>query len=273
MIKNLYCNGSSLSAGGGLYENSIKEEYKKLYNISWVNEKDVTYAKYVADNYKWNLIHDAECGSGVPRLVRRTYEYIQKIGIESAKQTLFLFEITDPVHRVDMFCKEIDDYVIVNVRYDDFDSVGNLTDLSVVYSYSPTNRPYPNEFFSNEIKNNIENYLEKFHNPVVYSNKFIGELVGLFSFLDRMDINFFYMFDNDYLRNYETFESFYKEMDKKHKIYIDNDCFSSNHFCIKNKLTIKDELNNFSGDTHPGYFGYKKFSEIIIKNIDERLFI
>ena len=28
-IKNLFCHGSSLSAGGGLYDTHIKEQYKK----------------------------------------------------------------------------------------------------------------------------------------------------------------------------------------------------------------------------------------------------
>ena len=39
-LKRLYCNGSSLSAGGGLYENGVKQKYKELYNIEWVDEKD-----------------------------------------------------------------------------------------------------------------------------------------------------------------------------------------------------------------------------------------
>ena len=214
MLKNLYSNGSSLTAGGGLYEKGNKDEYKRLYNIEWDNEKDVTYPKYVADYFNLKLIHDAECGSGAPRLVRRTYEYIEKVGLDKAKETLFTFEITDPIHRIDLFCKEINDHVIVNVRYDD---EANLTDLSVVYSYSPTNRPYQNEMFKGDIENRIKNYMTYHHDPVVYSNKFAGELIGLFSFMDRLGLQFYYMFENEFLRN--PYKLLYNELDKKHKIF------------------------------------------------------
>ena len=115
----LYVNGSSLTAGGGLGSNDIKDEYKRLYNLEWNNEKDVTYPKYVADYFNLKLIHKALSGSGAPRLVREAYEYILEVGIDKARKTIFLFEITDPIHRVDVYCDEIDDYVIANIRYDD----------------------------------------------------------------------------------------------------------------------------------------------------------
>jgi hypothetical protein len=268
-IDTIYCNGSSLSAGGGLYELGVKEVYNNLYNIQWDNEKDVTYAKYIADYFNCNLIHDAQCGSGAPRLVRRTYEHIQKIGIEQAKKTLFLFEITDPIHRVDMYCKEISDHIIVNVRYDDY-SDGRLSDLSVVYSYSPNNNPHPHSTFDGKIEGEVLNYLDNFHSPIVYTNKFKGELVGLFSFLDRVGIQYFYMFDNPNGLKY-PFGVVYDELDLKHELIIERDIHTTSHFCHKHKLTIKDETNDYTSDTHPGYFGYKKFSEIAINFIKTRI--
>ena len=266
-IKNVYSNGSSLTAGGGLYEPGIKNEYKRLYGIEWDNEKDVTYPKYVADHFNLNLTHDAECGSGAPRLVRRTYEHIEKIGIDEAKKTIFLFEITDPMNRIDMYCEKVQSHIIVNARYNES---GGIENLSAVHSYSPTNRKDSNDIFIGEIESEIKDYLTKYHNPVIYSDKFVGDLVGLFSFLEKMKIPFFYMFENDYLRN--PFIKFYNEMDREHRIFIENGCTSSSHFCIFNKLTIKDELNDFTGDTHPGYYGYKKFANVVIANIQRRLF-
>ena len=266
-IVNLYSNGSSLTAGGGLYEPGNKREYKRLYDIEWDNEKDVTYPKYVADHFNLNLIHDAECGSGAPRLVRRTYEHILNIGIEEARKTIFLFEITDPINRIDMYCEKVKSHIIVNARYNENAEIENL---SAVYSYSPTNRKESNDIFIGEIESEIKDYLSKYHNPVIYTDKFIGDLVGLFSFLEKMEIPFFYMFENDYLRN--PFIKFYEEMDKEHRIFIDSPCTSSSHFCIVNKLTIKDELNGFTDDTHPGYYGYKKFADVVIANITKRLF-
>ena len=94
-IDSIYSNGSSLTAGGGLYHTNIKNEYKKLYNVYWEDEKKVTYPQYVADYFECSLTHDGQSGSGAPRLIRRTYEHIQKIGIDKARKTLFLFEITN----------------------------------------------------------------------------------------------------------------------------------------------------------------------------------
>ncbi len=267
-IKNLFCHGSSLSAGGGLYDTHIKEQYKKLYDIEWQNEKDVTYAKYISDHFNLNLIHKAECGSGSPRLIRETYNFINKVGISEAKKTLFLFEITDPIHRIDMYCKDIHDHIIVNVRYDG-KSDGSLSDLSIVHSYSPNQRKYENERFTGDIELHIENYLENFHDPIIYTDKIKNELIGLFLFLEKINVKFYYMFDTLTLKNPSYL---YNELDEKHMVIIEKDVYSSNHFCHKNKLTIKDDLNGFADDTHPGYFGYKKFSEILIKFLDDRVF-
>jgi hypothetical protein len=266
-LKRLYCNGSSLSAGGGLYEKGVRQKYKELYNVEWGDEKDVTYPKYIADHFKMSLIHDAECGSGVPRLIRRTYDFIESIGIEEAQKTLFLFEITDPIHRVDMYCKEINDHIIVNVRYDDSDD-GSLSDLSIVHSYSPNHSVHSNDIFKGEIKTKIKDYLDNFHDPIIYTNKFKGELIGLFSFLDKIGITYFYMFDNPTLKNPHQI---YDELDKSHRLIIEDGVFTTSHFCHKHKLTIQDDTKGFSSDTHPGYFGYKKFSEIAINFLEVRL--
>lgn len=266
-IKRLYCNGSSLSAGGGLYEHGVKQKYKELYDIEWVNEKDVTYAKYIADHFKLDLIHDAQCGSGAPRLVRRTYDFIEKIGLNEARKTLFLLEITDPIHRVDMYCKEIDDHIIVNVRYDESDD-GTLSDLSVVYSYSPNDNPHPHSIFKNEIENKIKQYLDNFHDPIVYTNKFKGELLGLFSFLEKINVPFYYMFDSPTLKNHHEV---YTNFDTNHRLVIEDGIYTTSHFCHKHKLTIQDDTKGFSTDTHPGYFGYKKFSEIAINFLEDKI--
>lgn len=267
-IHTIYCNGSSLSAGGGLYNIGVKEIYKNSHGVEWDNEKDVTYAKYISNYFGCKLVHDAQCGSGAPRLIRRTYEYIQKVGIENAKKTLFLFEITDPIHRVDMFCKEINDHIIVNVRYDDY-SDGRLSDLSVVYSYSPNDNPYPDNFFKGKIESDVLKYIDNFHDPIVYSNRFQGDLVGLFTFLDKLGIQYYYMFDNTKLKN--PFDEVYVDLDLNHQLIIEDDVYTTSHFCHKHKLTIKDETHDYTEDTHPGYFGYKKFSEIAIDFIKSRL--
>jgi hypothetical protein len=264
----LYVNGSSLTAGGGLGNGDIKEEYKRVYNLEWDNEKDVTYPKYVADHFNIKLIHKALSGSGAPRLVREVYEYIINVGLEEAKNTLFLLEITDPIHRVDLYCNEIDDYIIANVRYDDdYTGDSKISSIQIQHITTRDGRYFDYKYFEGRIENEIKNYLEKYHNPIAYTEKYYGDVAGLLSFLKENDLTFFYMFNEHTLKT--PLPEFYKKF-KDYEIRIQgHNCI--NQFSGINKLTIRDELNNFSTDLHPGYFGNKKYGEMLIDELVRRL--
>lgn len=263
----IYVNGSSLTAGGGLDQPLVKREYKRLYDVEWNDEKDVTYPKYIADYFNCKLIHDAYSGSGAPRLVRRTYEHIQKIGIEKAQKTLFLFEITSPVHRVDQYYNVIGDYAITNVRYDD-NNLGELSSIQIHKTTTRDNITYPYEFFEGKITEETKQYFKKYHNPVMYVEKYRGLLVGLFSFLEKNNIEYFYWFDDDSMKN--PYGYFYDPLDKKRDLKFESyNCV--NQFCTNNKKTIKDEVPGITDDRHPGYFGNKLFSEQVIKMIENRI--
>lgn len=264
----IYVNGSSLTAGGGLSDFGVKQEYKKQHGVEWVNEKDVTYPKYIADHFEVKLVHDAFSGSGAPRLVRRTYEHIQEIGLNKARKTLFLFEITDPPHRVDLYVEKVNDYVITNVRYDDDRNIGSISSIQMQDVLTKDGIKYNHDYFRGQISDEVKDYLSKYHNPVTYFNKFVGELVGLFSFLEENNIEYFYWFDNDSLQM--PFKDFYVDYDKRRNLKFGGfNCV--NQFCTFQNMRICDELNGISGDMHPGYFGNKNFAEKVIKMIEGKL--
>jgi hypothetical protein len=265
--KTIYATGSSLTAGGGMNDINNKSEYKRLLNIDIDDEKDFTYPTYISKHFNCDLIHDAQSGSGAPRLIRRTYNYIRKVGIENAKKTLFLFEITDPVHRVDFYLDDIGDYVIVNVRYDnENDNIGNISSIQIQHTTTDEGIYYSDKDLE-KYNEQVKLHLEKFHNPVIYTKKFIGEIAGLFAFLEKNNIDYFYQFDNDTLK--ESFDEFYKKIFKK-ELKINN-YNSINQFAGFQNLTVKDDLQGFTDDLHPGYFGHKLFAEEAIKVIEERL--
>jgi hypothetical protein len=263
-FNTIYSNGSSLTAGGGLGEIPIKKVYKELYGVEWDNQKDATYPQYVANHFECELVHDAQSGSGVPRLIRRTYEYIESVGLEQAKKTLFLFEITDPIHRVDMYCNEIEDYMIVNVGYKSDGSYEFVH--SMESTYDGGKKHDPNIF--NKMSNEIKSHLEKFHNPIVFTDKFRGDLIGLFSFLNENNIEYFYMFNDTTLKLH--YEKIYDDLDKKRNIIVDG-FRSINQFCTFQNHNIRSETNNFTTDGHPGYFGHKLYSEKLIKIIEQKI--
>lgn len=264
-FNTIYSNGSSLTAGGGLGESGVKKVYKDLHEVEWGNQKDVTYPQYVANHFECELVHDAQSGSGVPRLIRRTYEYIESVGLEEAKKTLFLFEITDPIHRIDMYCNEIQDYMIVNVGYKSDGSYEFVHSMESTYDGGKKHDP---NIFNDKMSNEIKSHLEKYHDPIVFTNKFRGDLIGLFSFLNENNIEYFYMFNDSTLKLH--YEKLYDGLDKKRNIIIDG-FVSINQFCTFQNHNIRSETNNFTPDGHPGYFGHKLYSEKLIKIIEQRV--
>jgi hypothetical protein len=264
-FNTIYANGSSLTAGGGLGESGVKKVYKDLYGVEWGNQKDVTYPQYVANHFECDLVHDAQSGSGVPRLIRRTYEYIESVGLEQAKKTLFLFEITDPIHRIDMYCNEIQDYMVVNVGYKSDGSYEFVHSMEPTYYEGKKHNP---DIFKGKMIDELKSHLEKYHDPIAFTNKFRGDLIGLFSFLNENNIEYFYMFNDSTLKLH--YEKLYDDLDKKRNVIIDG-FVSINQFCTFQDHNIKAETNNFTDDGHPGYFGHKLYSEKLIKNIEQRL--
>ena len=244
----VYTNGSSLTAGGGIDDKFNKKEYKRKYDIDIDNVKDVTYPKYIADYFGCNLVHEAQSGGGPSRLVRMVYEYIKNVGVISSNRTLFILEIPEPIHRVDMYIEKIESYVIINVRYDG-DST-NITSIQIQETTSPDGKFYDSDFLHAEFKDEVLNYLKKYHNPVVYTKKVVGEVTGLFSFLEKNKFEYYFTFESDTYQNF--FSTFYKNiLDRNLKVVG----FTSIHkFCGVKKLTLNDELDDSHTQTFKSHY-------------------
>lgn len=267
----IYTNGSSLTAGGGINNNSNKKEYKRKYGIEIDDEKDVTYPKYIADYFGCNLVHEAISGGGPSRLVRMVYDYIKKVGIVASKRTLFILEIPEPIHRIDMYFEKIESYVVVNVRYDNNDL--EITSIQIHDTTGPDGKFYDSKFLESEFKDEVLNYLKKYHNPIVYTKKVVNEVTGLLSFLEENKFEYYYTFETI---TYKTpFSTFYKSISHR-ELKVDG--YSSiNKFCGVKNLTLDGELDGFTLDLHPGYFGNKLFAEmaipILVKNLRPVLYM
>jgi hypothetical protein len=254
----IYVNGCSHTAGGGLYEDTIKEYYAREHGIKWKTEREVNFPKYLKDHFECDLVDESMCGSGAPRLIRATYDYIFKVGVEKAKKTLFIFQINTPVHRLEFYCNEINNYLIVNVQYKED---GSFEYVNAVDSHSPNETKYGREYFKKTINKDMEFILSKYHEPFLYLKKIHNELIGLFSFLDMNNIEYFYGFD--------TGNCIHK-LDEERRINIDGN-ETIHGFASSNKMSLFDETNGHTIDGHPGYFAHKLFSEKLILFIESKL--
>jgi hypothetical protein len=154
------------------------------------------------------------------------------------------------------------------VRYDDDKNVGALTGIQIHDVITKDKIKYSQKYFEGRITNETKEYLTKYHNPVAYVDKYRGEMVGLFSFLEKNNIEFFYWFDDESIKN--PYDEFYSSLDPKRNLkFGEYNCV--NQFCNFNGHTIKDEVPGITDDRHPGYFGNKLYSEKIIKMIEGRL--
>ncbi len=258
-FNNIYVNGCSHTAGHSLESKRVIESYVKKYNLEpWDNERDVNFPKHLKNHYKCELFDDSQCGSGAPRVVRRTWEYINNIGLDRAKKTLFILLFNTPAHRLEYYCKEINDYLIVNVQYD---NNGNIKFFNVVEKYSSTDRKYEPEFFEGKITDDVRKWVEEYHDPLIYIDKIHNEIVGLFSYFEQHGIEYFYGFDTGDCT---------KPINYQRRINL-NGCQTIYDYVNKYNLTLHHELENGENDYHPGYFGHLKFSEQLINFLNSKL--
>ncbi len=253
-FNTIYTNGCSHTAGHRLGDLEIINSYVKKYNlIPWENERDINFPKRLKKHFNCELIDESQCGAGSPRVVRQTFEYISNNNLSQIKNTLFVLLFNIPFHRLEYYCKKINDYLIVNVQYNDDET---FRYVNVAEKYSKTDRKYDSKFFEEEIVEDVKLWLTKYHDPMVYMKKITNEIQGLFSFFDLHNVNYFYGFDGGFHGP--------RYINKKRILNIDS-CQTIYEYCDKHQLTLHHELEDNSNDFHPGYFGHLKFSEELIK--------
>ena len=255
-----YFNGCSHTAGGGLYEPGIKNLYKEMYNIEWGHEKTVTYSKYVSEYFDVIRVDDSACGSGAPRLIRKTFEYIKRVGLDESRKTLFFLQINNSINRIEYYCKEINDYLIMNLGYNDD---GTLHQFDIVDNWSLNDRKNPYEYYDGNIKKRMREFVDNHHDPMVYQEKMRSELIGLLSFMDLHNIKYYILPDDN--RICEPFDDII--INNKNVISLDG-CLSIHAHTMTFKNRISDELKNKTMDFHPGYFGHQIYSKQLIKFLE-----
>lgn len=267
-FKRIYVNGCSLTAGSGLESNDVKRRYKELHNIEYQHEKDLTYPKYLGEFFECPVVNDAKSGTGSPRLIRRTYEFIREIGIEEAKKTLFILQVNNAAHRVETFSNEIRDYLVINPKYNL--KTGVLESVDVTDNWSGTDGMYgsiPGKY--NEMNEYFNNHISKFHDPFVYENKIADEFIGLISFLESLKIEYYYLLEMTIIQS-NYFDQIYSKLNKKRQLFLEGE-HGISPFTTNRKLNINDDTNNVVSDTHPGILGHKLVGETLIKVLTEKL--
>ena len=255
--KLFYVNGSSNVVGGGLEEPEIRPDsfrpvYEKLYGVTWKNREEVNFAKRLSDIIGVKHINDGECGGGSERVVRRSYEFLDKYW--HIKDKIFLILEKPHPDRCDVFYSKNKEYYIVNAKKENNER----------YFHYATRRYYDDNKHKEDVLNqNVFN--DWFNNHFDFEEAVKKDdylFTGLYSFCKLNNVKIFLMGYNELY-----FPNCY---DKKDIITFENDdrpC-SVNGWCNDNNLTINGELKHDYKDSHPGYFGHMEYAKKLSKFLE-----
>jgi len=274
MITDIYCFGSSYTAGGGFefdsnwfdstdsefteniknwkeYLDSQTETPKTHWHYSWPGQLQ----KLVGKNIK---IHNlAKQGNGNQRTLRLVYDLINSNEFRN-DTSLFLFEFTW-LARDELFCNYLNSHVVHNysIENDKF-GVGYLANCHH-YDDNKTWK-YLN---SDEVRNPLNEYYKLFWNGHDQDKKMVRELEYMIGFLELLKIKWYQV---ESTLEYKNINS--SILNREYEIRFENDR-SFYSYAITNKLLIEDDTNGKVKDSHLSLEGNKKVANIIFNFLTE----
>lgn len=271
-FKNLYCNGCSTMAGGGLepMKTDLLKYYKDTYGVEWKSERDIMWPKLVADHFGMQIYDYSKSGAGIERFIRETYEFIND-NSHIINKTIFFIECPIIWNKVDIWSNEYNEYLICNtdLKYDDRGkSLYELADIHLCKDYFYQTKEEIAELES-RIKLELKASMIKTWNPKKYTEKIMQNLIGLISFMKLKELELYILpsaIDTSYLKNHiNDIEKHFLNLD------IGDDKNERDfHNWQGHKYTISKETNDIFIDTHGGYFAHKRWAEEVIKKLKEK---
>lgn len=271
-FKNLYCNGCSTMAGGGLevIKTDLLKYYKDTYGVEWKSERDIMWPKLVADHFGMQIYDYSKSGAGIERFIRETYDFIQT-NPDIIDETIFFIECPVIWNKVDVWSNDDNDYLICNtdLEYDDRGKMLNkLKNIHLCKDYFYQTKEEIAEL-EKRIKPELKAAMFKTWNPKQYTQKIMQNLVGLISFMRLRELEFYILpnaIDINYLQ--KNVKNIY---DNFLDLEIDGEKHQSDfHNWQGQRYTISKETNDIFIDTHGGYFAHKRWAEEVIKKLKEK---
>jgi phosphopantetheine adenylyltransferase len=253
----LYTNGSSHTKGGGLEEPLRREDsclplYEKKYNTTWNNRDEVSWPSRLANMMDIDLVNESECGGGLSRVVRMTFDFIFN-NWDKKDNMLIILEIPGGV-REDIWFNPLESYMIVNSNLDTDD---DTIFVSSTREYHPLNKNQIKE--ESEFENIFKIYLLNFYNHEERLHELFKSILSLYSFCKQNNIEIILQ---------ELLHDFYEI--PQVNLFDKTDIFgmSIDRFARKNKMMLSNEVDFQDG--HPGYFGHIEYATKIFEFIKDK---
>jgi len=265
MITDIYCFGSSYTAGGGYeFDSNWFDEITSENIKSWKEYLDnQTETPKTNWNYSWPgqlqkllnndiKVHNlAKQGYGNQRTLRKVYELINSK--EFKKETsLLLFEFTW-LARDEIYSNHLKKYLVHNYSIEDDKFIKGYLAQSHHYDDSEIYQ-YLN---SDKIWNTVNDYYKLFWNGHDQDIKMTRELEYLMGFLETIGIKWYQVESTIQYKHITP-----SKINRDFEIKFDGDR-SFYNFAINNNLTIEQETAGLVKDTHISLKGNKIISKII----------
>lgn len=258
-IKNIYCFGTSYTAGGGFEfgkDLKLTALYKNIgipltqYSFSWPG----LLQRIINPDIK---IHNlAKSGYGNERVFRKTLDVIQdKNG--KIDDSLFIFEFSG-LGRKEYFFSELNDYVICNYNFDEISNNAKMHGVANGY-FEDTIKT------KNILKDNEELFSKFMEKTINFRNQAIvyeRNLLLFITFLEANNVN--YLINGNIFLNPKMGNTI-PDVSTKLLQFKDSDGQMGDLVKYFNSynLTLEDETRGVIKDGHCGYVGNKIISEMI----------
>lgn len=270
-FKNLYCNGCSTMAGGGLevINTDLLKYYKDTYGVEWKSERDIIWPKLVADHFGMQIYDYSKSGAGIERFIRETYEFIFQNN-HILNETIFFIELPVIWNKVDVWSNVHNKYLICNTDLKEGENhkiIYELRDIHLCDDYfyqSSEDR----KLMESEIKPELLKSMFKTWNPKKYTEKVEQNLYGLISYMRYRNLNFYLLPGavdiNKMQMAIPDIDTHFLDLEINGETH-QNDF----HNWQGQRYTITKETNGIFIDTHGGYFAHKEFSEAVIDKLKQ----
>lgn len=248
-MKYLVTNGSSITKGGGFENYKYRQDVRDFYMDKGLHvpiQEECTYTYHLSQRLGLEPINLAKCGSGVRRLVRTSYDWINN-NKDKLQDTLFIFEIQDGI-RMEMFLTDENKFGIVNGFDGDYNIVMNWYEDEMT----------PDEM-TTKYKDKIDMYHQNFWSWEYEEQRTWREFNMFMTYIQHLNLNYYLSIHEMNIHQNET-------IDRSRILNLDNqtDIWSYGH---DHKLLIEDEIG--FQDNHLSLIGNKIIADKIYEHINE----
>lgn len=265
-IKNIYCFGTSYTAGGG-FEFNKEYNYKlmALYKHLGIplNQKNFSWPGLLQTLIKSDIkVHNlAKSGYGNERVYRKTLDVIEEKN-GNVDDSLFIFEFSG-LGRKEYYLNEIDDYVICNYAFDDTTNEAKVHGVANSYFYQIDDM----KSIVDKNENLFKEFTEKTINFKNQIKVYERNMLLFINFLEANNINYLInggiwihpKLENVLPKNYLNKLMKFRDSNNQLGDFV--------KFFNSFNLTLEDETRGIVKDGHCGYVGNKIISEMIFNHL------